>query len=64
MTIVPFIALCFSAPVAMILCLAWLATVGRADPTPTSREMLILALATGLISLALALLTRPRRGRN
>lgn len=65
MIVVPFIALCFSAPVAMLLCLVWLAFAGHANPMPTSREMSILVLATVLISLALALLVRPvgrRRG--
>lgn len=63
MIVIPFIALCFSAPVAMILCLAWIASTGRSDLVPTSREALILAAATGIISLALALLARPRRRR-
>lgn len=63
MIVVPFIALCFSAPVAMILGLAWFASSGRYDGVPTSREMLVFAVATGLISLALALLARPRPRR-
>lgn len=63
MIVVPFIALCFSAPVAMILCLAWFAGSGRYDGVPTSRETLIFAVATGVISFALALLARPRRRR-
>ncbi len=59
MIVVPFIALCFSAPVAMLLCLVWLATLGPVHAVPTSREISILVLATALISLALALLVRP-----
>jgi hypothetical protein len=61
MFVVPFIALCFSAPVAMILCLAWLVTTGHSDLLPTLREAEVLALSTLLISLALAILARPRR---
>ncbi len=63
MIVVPFIALCFSAPVAMMLCLAWIASTGRFDLAPTSRETVILAAMTGIISLALALLARPRPRR-
>lgn len=61
MIIVPFIALCFSLPVAMLLSLIWLATTGHSDLTLLPREAAILAASTLLISFALALMTRVRR---
>jgi hypothetical protein len=61
MIVVPFIALCFSAPVAMILCLGWLAATGHTDLALLPREAVILVATTALISLALAALARPRR---
>lgn len=61
MIIVPFIALCFSMPVAMSLCLIWVATTGRSDLTLMPQEAAILAASTALISLSLALLLRARR---
>jgi len=61
MIVVPFIALCFSVPVAMGLSLLWIATTGHADLTPMPQDAAILAASSGLISLALALLSRVRR---
>lgn len=61
MIVVPFIALCFSAPVAMILCLGWLAATGHTDLALLPKEAGILVGTTALISLALALMARPRR---
>lgn len=61
MIVVPFIAMCFSVPVAMVLCLLWTATSGHADLVLMPREATILAASTALISFALALLTRVRR---
>lgn len=61
MSVVPFIALCFSVPVAMLLSLVWLGTTGHSDLTLPSHEAAILAVSTALISVALALLTRLRR---
>lgn len=61
MIVVPFIALCFSAPVAMLLSLVWLGTTGRSDLTLLPREAVVLAASTALISFALALMTRMRR---
>lgn len=61
MIVVPFIALCFSVPVAMCLCLLWLATTGQTDLALMPREAAILAASTALISLALALMARVSR---
>lgn len=61
MIVVPFIALCFSVPVAMCLCLLWLAMTGQSDLAPMPHEAAILAASTGLISLGLAILARARR---
>lgn len=61
MIVVPFIALCFSVPVAMCLCLLWLATTGHTDLALMPREAAILGASTALISLALALLARVSR---
>ncbi|MCJ2014408.1 hypothetical protein [Methylobacterium sp. J-076] len=61
MFVVAIIALCFSVPVAMLLCMVWLATTGHADLTLMPREAAILAASTAMISLALALMTRVRR---
>jgi uncharacterized membrane protein YjjB (DUF3815 family) len=61
MIVVPFIALCFSAPVAMILCLGWLAATGHTDLALLPKEAGILIATTALISLALAVLARPPR---
>lgn len=61
MIVVPFIALCFSVPVAMLLSLVWLAATGHSELTLMPREAAILAASTASISLVLALLTRTRR---
>ncbi len=61
MIVVPFIALCFSVPVAMCLCMLWIATTGHADLTLMPREAMVLAASTALISFALALLSRMQR---
>ncbi len=61
MIVVPFIALCFSVPVAMCLCLLWIATSGHSDLTLMPREAAILVGSTVLISFALALMARVRR---
>jgi hypothetical protein len=61
MIVVPFLALCFSAPVAMILCFGWLAATGHTDLDLRPLEIVSLAAATGSISLALAVMARLQR---
>lgn len=63
MVVVPFLALCFSAPVAMALFLLWLGATGRSEFALLPTEIAILAATTAAISLGLALRLRKRPRR-
>ena len=60
MRVVAFMALCFSAPVGMILFMAWTAATGWSGLVMADVEVALLIAATALTSVAFALGARSR----